>query len=73
MAKKDDKLNYKQLSAELKAKGPERLYILHGEEDYLLESFVRELTAACLPRGRDDSASASSPASSSPCSSWPTA
>ena len=54
MAKKDDKLNYKQLSAELKAKGPERLYILHGEEDYLLESFVRELTAACLPEGADD-------------------
>ena len=54
MARRDEKLNYKQISTQLKKDGPERLYLLHGEEDYLLESFVRELTAACLPEGVDD-------------------
>ncbi len=54
MAKKEEKLNYAALSRELKQKGPERLYLLHGEEDYLLSSFIKELTAACLPEGADD-------------------
>lgn len=54
MARKDEKLSYKQVSSELKQNGPERLYLLHGEEDYLLESFIGELTRACLPEGADD-------------------
>ena len=54
MAKNEEKLNYAALSRELKQKGPERLYLLHGEEDYLLSSFIKELTAACLPEGADD-------------------
>ena len=54
MAKKEDKLNYKQISAELRSKGPERLYLLHGKEDYLIESFISELTEVCLPEGADD-------------------
>ena len=53
MARKDERLNYALISRELKEKGPERVYLLHGVEDYLLESFVAELTRACLPEGTD--------------------
>lgn len=54
MAKKDARLNYKDLSSELKSKGPARLYLLYGEEDYLREAFISEIKAVCLPGGVDD-------------------
>lgn len=46
-------LDYFALRRELKAEGPARLYLLFGEEDYLRESFLGELRAACLPEGDD--------------------
>ena len=46
--------NYSEVSRELKKDGPQRLYLLHGQEDYLLARFVEELTRACLPDGVDD-------------------
>ena len=46
--------SYKDVSRELKQGGPQRLYLLHGQEDYLLDRFVEELTKACLPEGVDD-------------------
>ena len=51
MAKKnknEERINYKQTLAELKSKGPERLYLLWGEEDYLTDSFAGELRKACV-------------------------
>ncbi len=57
MAKKPfrkPEFNYKDVSRELKQEGPKRLYLLHGQEDYLLARFVEELTKACLPEGVDD-------------------
>ena len=40
MAKKqDDKLNYPVILRELKEKGPQRLYLLWGQEDYLREQY----------------------------------
>ena len=54
MAKNEEKLNYAAVKRELKQNGPARLYLLHGEEDYLLESFIADLTRECLPEGADD-------------------
>ena len=57
MAKKPfgkKEFNYADVSRELKRDGPQRLYLLHGREDYLLERFVEDLTRACLPDGTDD-------------------
>ena len=57
MAKKafgKKEFNYSEVSRELKKDGPQRLYLLHGQEDYLLAHFVEELTRACLPDGVDD-------------------
>ncbi len=53
--KKDQpSLNYAQEVSELKAKGPGPLYLLWGEEDYLLKCFLDELRSACL-QGGDES------------------
>ncbi|MCL1828615.1 MAG: DNA polymerase III subunit delta [Oscillospiraceae bacterium] len=38
-----DKPDYAALIKELKDKGPDRLYLLWGDEDYLKEQFLREL------------------------------
>lgn len=46
--------SYRDVSRELRRDGPGRLYLLHGREDYLLNSFIAELTRACLPDGADD-------------------
>ena len=35
--------SYKDVSRELKQGGPKRLYLLHGQEDYLLDRFVEEV------------------------------
>lgn len=44
--------DYGELTRELREKGPERLYLLWGEEDYLRESFFNELKSACV--GNED-------------------
>lgn len=62
MAKRTDKKTQKQaerqsygeISRELKTGGPQRLYVLYGQEDYLREAFLGELKALCLPDGADD-------------------
>ncbi len=54
MAKKpDDKLNYASVLRELKDRGPQRLYLLWGPEDYLREHFLEQLKQLCLPEGDD--------------------
>lgn len=56
MAKKnagEEKLNYAAVIRELKERGPERLYLLWGPEDYLREQFFAELKKRCLPEGDD--------------------
>ena len=58
MAKKrgkdEEKLNYSAAVRELKADGPERLYLLWGPEDYLREQYLAQLKKVCLPEGEDD-------------------
>ena len=39
---------YRQAKAELADKGPERLYLLYGEEDYLREDFLEKLRQCCV-------------------------
>lgn len=53
MAKKNDekKLNYFAEIRALKEKGPQRLYLLWGQEDYLRECYLDELRSLCLPDG----------------------
>ena len=49
MAKKEKtKFNYSLELRQLRENGPERLYLLYGEEDYLRERFVDELKKLCL-------------------------
>ncbi|MCI5753182.1 MAG: DNA polymerase III subunit delta [Clostridiales bacterium] len=44
---------YSTLVRELREKGPERLYLLWGDERYLLEQFAAELERHCLDSGGD--------------------
>jgi DNA polymerase-3 subunit delta len=54
MAKKnEEKLNYPAVLRELKEKGPQRLYLLWGQEDYLREHFLGQIKQLCLPEGED--------------------
>lgn len=54
MAKKEkQKLNYNLEVKHLKEKGPERLYLLYGQEDYLRERFVDELKKLCVSEELD--------------------
>ena len=51
MARFNDKkepLDYGALVKDLKRNGPEKLYLLWGEEDYLLREFVKQIRSACL-------------------------
>ena len=49
-----DTLDYTALKRELKAKGPGKLYMLWGPEDYLIADFVTSLRDACVrPEMRD--------------------
>lgn len=50
----DPGANYRDEVRRLRAEGPERLYVLCGEEDYLREQFLLELKKLCLPGGEDD-------------------
>ncbi len=45
--------DYSGLLNELKTKGPDRLYMLWGEEDYLRESFFQELKKLCVEGAAD--------------------
>ena len=51
--KKETPLDYGALVKNLRDKGPEKLYLLWGEEDYLLADFVSRLRAACVAYGHD--------------------
>jgi len=46
--KKEQKLNYSLELKLLKEKGPERLYLLFGPEDYLRERYLDELRKLCV-------------------------
>ena len=46
--KRETPLDYGALVKNLRDKGPEKLYLLWGEEDYLLADFVSRLRAACV-------------------------
>ena len=50
---KEEKLNYAAAIKDLRAHGPERLYLLWGPEDYLREQSLAELKRLCLPEGED--------------------
>ena len=56
MAKNDKKapINYKVELRTLKERGPEPLYLLWGQEDYLREHYFTALKQLCLPDGEDD-------------------
>ena len=50
----DPGASYKAEVAALKAEGPQRLYVLWGQEDYLREQFLAQVKSVCLPDGGDD-------------------
>lgn len=52
--KKKNAPSYSEAVRKLKTDGPERAYLLWGEEDYLRESFLDELRKLCLADGEDD-------------------
>jgi DNA polymerase III subunit delta len=52
--KRENKTDFSALLRELKEKGPERLYLLWGAEDYLRESYFGELKKLCLQKGGTD-------------------
>ena len=52
--KKETPLDYGALVKNLRDKGPERLYLLWGEEDYLLTDFVSRLRTACVGTAEDE-------------------
>jgi len=56
MAKKNQETtDYNALTKFLRDNGPDRLYLLWGEEDYLRECYVKELKKLCLGDGGDNS------------------
>lgn len=52
--KKEEAFNYPAELRALKERGPERLYLLWGPEDYLREQYLFQLKKICLPEGEDD-------------------
>ena len=52
--KKEEAFNYPAELRTLKERGPERLYLLWGPEDYLREQYLLQLKKICLPEGEDD-------------------
>ena len=48
------KLDYSKQIKQLRQTGPERLYILYGEEDYLVESFFAEVKSLCITAGNEE-------------------
>ena len=51
---KEEAFNYKAELRALKERGPQRLYLLWGPEDYLREQYLGALKKSCLPEGEDD-------------------
>lgn len=53
--KKDQKppFDYGAEKKKLLSQGPQRVYILRGEEDFLRDSFLRELRALCVEEGTE--------------------
>ena len=52
--KKEAPLDYSALVKDLRDKGPGKLYLLWGEEDYLLTDFVSRLRTACVGTEEDE-------------------
>ena len=52
--KKEEAFNYTAELRILRERGPERLYLLWGPEDYLREQFLTQLKKTCLPEGEDN-------------------
>ena len=54
MAKAEKKtFNYSEELKNLRAQGPANLYLLRGEEDFLRDSYLRELRALCVEEGTE--------------------
>ena len=51
---KEEQFNYAAEVRALKERGPGRLYLLWGPEDYLREQYFIQLKKTCLPDGEDD-------------------
>ncbi len=51
---KEEEFDYQAELRILKERGPERLYLLWGPEDYLREQYLIQLKKKCLPEGEDD-------------------
>ena len=51
--KKEEIVDYRECVRLLKEKGPQRLYILRGEEEYLRDSFLAKLRGGCVPEGKE--------------------
>lgn len=49
----EKKLDINEEVRRLRERGPERLYLLWGKEDYLREYFLQQLKQVCLPEGED--------------------
>lgn len=49
-------MNYFEAAARLKKNGPERVYLIAGEETYLAEKLEREILLAALPDAKPDDA-----------------
>ena len=49
--KKEEIVDYRDHLRALKEKGPQRIYILRGEEEYLRDSFLAKLRDVCVPEG----------------------
>lgn len=57
MAKKtknEEKFNYGEAVRRLKQEGPQRLYLIWGQEDYLAEQYLGELRKQCVTNEEDD-------------------
>lgn len=52
--KEKPKFVYTELTRELKQNGPERLYLLWGPEDYLLQDFIGRVRKLCVSEGSED-------------------
>ncbi len=54
MAKTEKKaFNYGEELKALRGEGPQRIYMLRGEEDFLRDSFLKELRSLCLEEGTE--------------------
>ena len=52
--KRDESTNYASALSELKKSGPESLYLIWGDEDYLSRQFANSILNRCLPDGSSD-------------------